>query len=187
MQTGIQPVHLTPLDRLCYVGNHGMGALSYEPEINHFSTHAHQDLDEIAQECLAFQMNESDQWVEDLLVMNGSSAGARPKIPVNIQDASFQPASPALTDQANHWIIKFQSPADFQDIGAIEYAYHLMAKTAGLIMPEAQLFKSKKTPGFFGVKRFDRIANQRLHMHSVSGLLHLDHHIPGLDYETLMS
>lgn len=61
-----------------------------------------------------------------------------------------------------------------------------MAKASGLDVPEARLFKSKKGSGYFGVKRFDRIDGKRLHMHTVSGLLHADHRIPSLDYETLM-
>ena len=61
-----------------------------------------------------------------------------------------------------------------------------MAVAAGLEVPEARLFKSRKSEGFFGVKRFDRLDGKHLHMHTVSGLLHADHRFPSLDYETLM-
>ena len=79
------------------------------------------------------------------------------------------------------WLIKFRSNDDPQDIGALEYAYHLMALEAGLQVPEAKLFPSRKGLGFFGVKRFDRKENKRVHMHTMGGLLHVD-----LDYATIM-
>lgn len=169
MKMGMHPRELTPLDRLQFVGNHGMGALCYEPEIeNHTSEKNSKKLDTIAHECFTFQEQDDDRFIDDLLVMNGSSAGARPKI---IQ---------------NNWIIKFRSSLDPKDVGSIEYAYHLMAIAAGLDVPEAKLFSSKTCSGYFGVKRFDRIESKRLHMHSLSGLLHADYRIPSLDYETLM-
>lgn len=85
-----------------------------------------------------------------------------------------------------HRIIKFPSSTDPPDIGAIEYAYHLMATAAGLEVPEAKLFPSRKGFGFFGSKRFDRTDTERVHMHTISGLLQADHRIPSLDYETIM-
>lgn len=61
-----------------------------------------------------------------------------------------------------------------------------MAKLAGLTVPEACLFPSKTGKGFFAVERFDSIDNQRIHMHTISGLLHADHQTPSLDYESIM-
>jgi serine/threonine-protein kinase HipA len=61
-----------------------------------------------------------------------------------------------------------------------------MATDAGLNLPEAKLFPSKKGLGFFGVKRFDRKDNKPVHMHTIAGLLHADHREPSLDYETIM-
>jgi len=172
MKLGMHPGALSPLDRLRYVGSRGMGALVYEPEIENITTVHHEDLDEIADETLQFQENDDDQFIDELLVMNGSSAGARPKILVNID--------------GEDWIIKFRSSLDLKDSGPIEYAYHLMAMEANLNVPEARLFPSKKGPGYFGVKRFDRLEGKRLHMHTMSGLLHVDHRIPSLDYEMIM-
>ncbi|MBP9729552.1 MAG: HipA domain-containing protein, partial [Gammaproteobacteria bacterium] len=81
---------------------------------------------------------------------------------------------------------KFRSFIDPKDIGPIEYAYHLMALDAKLEVPQAKLFPSKVCPGYFGVKRFDRVKGKRLHMHTISGLLHADHRFPSLDYEAIM-
>lgn len=86
MKLGINPNEVSPLDRLRYVGSHGMGALTYEPEIENKMVSNHPDLDEIAEEVFLFQEKDEDQFVDDLLEMNGSSAGARPKIIVNIEE-----------------------------------------------------------------------------------------------------
>ena len=187
MKMGINPNTLTALDRLRYVGSHGMGALIYEPEIpQEFLSQFQNDLDIIAQECQQFQVHDDDQFVDELLVLNGSSAGARPKILVNLipNNDSFKITNNNTSH--NNWIIKFRSSLDAKDIGPIEYAYHLMAVDSGLDVPEARLFKSKKQAGYFGVKRFDRQGANAVHMHTFSGLLHIDHRIPSTDYETLM-
>ncbi|MBF5058604.1 type II toxin-antitoxin system HipA family toxin [Candidatus Neptunochlamydia vexilliferae] len=172
MTLGIHPETLSPLDRLSYVGQRGMGALIYEPEIEGALFLNHADLDAIAEEARQFEENDDDRFVDDLLAMNGSSAGARPKIliPINGED----------------WLIKFRSSVDPKDIGPIEYAYHLMAEKALLNVPEAKLFPSRKGPGYFGTKRFDRIEKKRVHMHTMSGLLHADFRLPSLDYKTIM-
>lgn len=187
-KTGLNSSALTPLDRLSYVGNRGLGALIYEPAFNEETTQLKiTDLDRIAAECLQYQQQESDEFVEDLLAMNGSSAGARPKLLVSLTDNNkFQLSDNTLGISHNDWIIKFRSSYDPKDIGPIEYAYHLMAKAAGVEVPEAQLFKSRAGGGHFAVKRFDRQGTVFLHMHSLSGLIHADHRTPSLDYQTLM-
>jgi serine/threonine-protein kinase HipA len=171
MSLPINPGNLSPLDRLCFVGNHGMGALAYEPENLSNSEYLPVDFDEINFE-IAATLKEDDQYLDDLLALGGSSAGARPKALVCIDNVD--------------WLIKFPSSLDPKEISTIEYAYHLMAIDAGLHVPQARLFSSKKNLGFFGVKRFDRKENKRIHMHTMAGLLHADHRIPSLDYETIM-
>jgi serine/threonine-protein kinase HipA len=186
---GINPDSLTPLDRLKYVGRRGMGALFYVPEISDSPSHKlEEDLDILAEECIQFQDEDDDQFVDDLLLMNGSSAGARPKILVTLRKDKnkFEITDNNFSKDHDDWIIKFRSSIDPKDSGPIEYAYHLMALEGGLKVPEARLFNSKKCIGYFGVKRFDREQSKFLHMHTLSGLLHVDHRIPSLDYNTLM-
>ena len=86
----------------------------------------------------------------------------------------------------DQWIVKFSNTGDGIDSGAIEYVYSLMVKDAGLDMMPTYLFPSQKCIGYFATKRFDRIGNERVHVHSVSGLLHADFRVPSLDYEDLM-
>jgi serine/threonine-protein kinase HipA len=82
-------------------------------------------------------------------------------------------------------MIKFPSSQDVRDVGAIEYAYSLMAKDAGVEMPETHLFCTKRNK-YYGTKRFDRDGNGRLHMHSLGGLIHADHRSPSLDYDMVL-
>lgn len=186
---GIFPNNLTPLDRLRYVGTHGMGALQYRPAFPFGSSESKEiELDQVGQECTQFEAKEEEQFLDELIRLNGSSSGARPKILVSL-DLKTKMIR-ASDNQRNHthpdWIIKFRSSIDPKDMGSIEYAYHLMAIEAGLIVPEGRLFRSKLCSGYFGVKRFDRNEKIFLHSHTLSGLLHADHRIPSLDYEAVM-
>lgn len=169
----LNPGSLSLLDRLCFVGSQGMGALTYEPEAETPPLVLHTSLDKIAEEISEFQEHDDDRYIEDLLKLGGSSAGARPKVLLNLEN--------------EHWLIKFPSTTDPKDIGTIEYAYHLMAQDAGLILPDAKLFPSRTNHGFFGCKRFDRTNTGRVHMLTISGLLHADHRIPCLDYKAILS
>lgn len=166
---GIKPRSLTILDRLSIVGSSGMGALRYVPDkhiqakqktenINMFATEVRKVLSE--QDC--------DSSLEILVEKGGSSGGARPKVLLNIS--------------GDHWIIKFPSSYDPPDIGNIEYSYSLVAKKCGIEMPETKIFEGK----YFGVRRFDRKDEKRIHMHSVSGLLYASHRYPSLDYIDLI-
>ena len=183
---GVIPEELTPLDRLSYVGRQGMGALTYAPAMEENISSYHENLDQIADEIVKFLETDADQYVDHLFTLNGSSGGARPKIIVQIEQDSQIINKQNLTLFQGNWLIKFPSSSDPKDIGLVEYAYHLMALNAGLMLPEARLFKSKTGLGYFGVKLFDRTENNRFHMHTVSGLLHADHRIPSLDYTSIL-
>jgi serine/threonine-protein kinase HipA len=185
---GINRRELNALDRLTYVGHDGMGALSYEPERGkHTGTKAPLALDKLAKESATVLAGENEEVFEELLRLNGSSAGARPKIvaQVNADKKRVIHGQQKLQTGYAHWMIKFPSSQDARDIGAIEYAYSLMARDAGIEMPETHLFRTKKNK-YFGTKRFDRDDDTRIHMHSLGGLIHADHRAPALDYDMLL-
>ncbi len=186
---GIHHDSLTVLDRLACVGHKGMGALAYEPD---YGTEEHSsealNLDRLAQESREVLDGNSKAVFEELLSLNGSSQGARPKVMVGVQKdmKGVIHGTDELPKDYEHWLVKFTSSNDPEDSGAIEYAYSLIAKKAGINMPETYLFPAKKGAGYFGVKRFDRDGNKRLHVHTVSGLLHADHRLPSLDYKNIL-
>ncbi len=187
LRLGVNSHALTPLDRLSYVGNHAMGALSYEPEREVEALSDEIVLDILAKHSSEILEGSSDAMVDELLLLGGSSAGARPKILVQLSDDTKQiiHGRQTLKEGFSHYMVKFASSADDPEIGAIEYAYSQMAKEAGLEVPQTTLLQGKKR-SYFAIKRFDRIGDSRVHMHSVAGLTHSDFRYPSLDYDDLL-
>ena len=185
----ISPSQISSLDRLAYVGLNGMGALVYEPDSSPPIIQEFIDLDHLATQTEKILEGASGEVITELLALNGSSAGARPKALIGVDQArkNISYGVNQLNDGFEHWLVKFPNSQDGIDSGAIEYVYALMAKEAGLYFPDVQLFSSQKGNGFFGVKRFDRQENKRFHMHTVSGLIHSNFRFPSLDYEDLLS
>ncbi len=177
------------MDRLVHVGLYGMGALVYEPDHSPTGTQELVDLDLLAAQTEEVIHGSSEEVINELLTLNGSSAGARPKALIGIdedhQNITF--GAKALDRGFEPWLVKFPNSQDWNDAGAIEYVYALMAKAAGVKIPDVYLFPSQRGPGYFSVKRFDREGSKRLHMHTASGLLHSDFRAPSLDYEDLIN
>ncbi len=186
---GIPPENLTVLDRLAYVSERGIGALIYKHDHQHDRfVYEHLNLDRLAAESQAVLAGESQAVIEELMTLGGSPAGARPKIlaGLNKNKTHIIHGTDNISDDYEHWIIKFGSNLDPKDNGAIEYAYSMMARAAGINIPETHLFPATKGAGYFGIKRFDRLTNKRIHVHTASGLLHADHRMPSMDYEGIL-
>ena len=191
---GDMPERLSALDRLAYVGHTGMGALVYDP---HHDEHTAQvsgacDIDLLVAGVRDVLRGEATDVLQELLSLNGSSAGARPKVMLGVsQDRKDLVYGSVLPSGYQSWLVKFPNMQDGEDAGAIEYVYALMARDAGLQMSDAHLFPTKHGAGCFATQRFDRRDGMhnggRLHMHSASGLLHGDPRTPSLDYEALVA
>jgi len=188
MRLGVNPATLSPLDRLAYVGSHAMGALSYEPEQEIENTFDDIVLDDLAESSAEILEGSSETLLDELLSLNGSSAGARPKVLVQISDDQKQiiHGRQKLKEGFSHWMVKFASSVDSHEVGAVEYAYSLMVREAGLDMPKTALLEGKKGR-YFAIERFDRVRDKRIHMHSVAGLTHSDFRFPTLDYDDLLA
>lgn len=172
LKNKVNPAQIDNLNRLAIVQESGMGALSYKPTHQFEENNKNLDLDNLSKECSKILESSYSDELDELFKLGGSSGGARPKILTKIK--------------GEDWIIKFPSSYDPSDIGEKEYKYSLIAKECGIIMPETKLFSSKICSGYFGVKRFDREKNKKIHMVSVSGLLEISHRLPNLDYNILM-
>jgi serine/threonine-protein kinase HipA len=186
----ILPPDITPLDRLAHVGFYGMGALVYEPDFSWSDIEDGLiDLDQLAHRAGEVLTGSSEEIIQELLSLNGSSAGARPKALIGVDKTRQNIAHGAkqLANGFEPWLVKLPNSQDGLDSGAIEYLYALMAKEAGVAMSEAHLFTAGKGCGYFAAKRFDRDGIKRYHMHTVSGLLHSDFRTPSLDYEDLLT
>lgn len=170
LSRNIQPNSLSVLDRLSLVGQTGKGILTYEPAQKFESNQTIDDLHFLASEVqnILSETKYESGILDELVNMGGSSGGARPKAMITIDDES--------------WIVKFRSLHDPGNMGEIEYKYSMIAKNCGIEMPETRLLDGK----YFGVKRFDREGEKKIHIHSASGLLYADHRIPSLDYNDLL-
>jgi len=186
---GMMPHELSPLDRLAHIGRSGLGALVYVPDYGPPQSGHGVSLDQLAEHANHILTGTSDDVLEELLMLNGSSAGARPKVLIGLDEHRLDVIHGVseLPEAYSHWMVKFGNMQDGPDAGAIEYVYALMAKEAGVELPEVHLLPSQHHAGFFAVKRFDREGRNRLHTHTACGLLHSDFRTPSLDYEDLLA
>lgn len=165
---GVDVRSLSVLDRLGLVGKSGMGALCYKPDYKIKYKDEPHDLDFFAHEVEKVLSEQDVDDLELLIAKNGSSAGVRPKV--------------IIRHENELWLVKFPAQYDDPKIGEIEYQFSQMAAKCGIEVPESKLFNGK----YFGSKLFDRNQANRVHVHSVSGLLYASHRLPSLDYEDLM-
>ncbi len=186
---GISLGQVTQLDRLAYVGDQGMGALTYSPEYEStFDSEKALELDALAEEMSHILDGTPTDVIEELFDLGGSSGGARPKILVgyNAETNYLIHGAKVLPAGYEHWIIKYPSASDPKDIANIEYAYYKMGLASGIEMSECKLFYGEKNRSYFGTKRFDRVGNKRIHMHSASGIMHDNFRVSSMDYGNLM-
>ncbi|MFI3239490.1 MAG: type II toxin-antitoxin system HipA family toxin [Bacteroidales bacterium] len=168
-EQGVNPDKLTLLDRLALIGSTGRGALEFRPDRSIASDGGFIDFDKLARDAEIILGDSSGAVsADELYRYGGSSGGARPKVFTSIN--------------SRHWLVKFRTSLDSNDIGEIEYNYSLLAKECSIIMSETKLFNSK----YFAVERFDRIVNGKIHTISAAGLLGANYRIPSLDYSILM-
>lgn len=176
----IDPATITPIQRLALVGSNGMGALTYHPQIEaEEKVEDAIDLEETARDAIKILEDKPSKSVERLRVLAGNSGGARPKATIWISADGSIASNPKPDTEA--WLVKFPSKEDGPNIGRIEYAYSQMMRDAGIDVPATKLLLPDRA-GFFATKRFDRIGNQRLHVHTLAGLLECDFRIPSVDY-----
>lgn len=187
MSQGIDFNTITPLDRLMMIGEFGTGALSYEPIIDTYKTHGSIDLDTLANSSMEILKGVSASNIETLIANNGSSAGARPKIMVQINNENqIISGNQPLQNGFEHYMVKFASSTDHPDIGKLEYVYSLMAKDAGIEISDTKLIEGRDN-SYFAIKRFDRVNDTRFHMHSLAALVHSDFRVPTVDYDDILT
>lgn len=202
-QHGILPAQLTAMDRLAFVGNHGMGALSFTP-VSVYSPSDNSDFDlatvgleaqTLFDQSLSDEIDGKTQKVLTTLVAIGSSGGARPKAQIYMPAGDANHCRTFAIPEDEAWLVKFTSKnfALGHEEGLCEAVYLQMAEQAKCQAPSWQLIdapKSSSAIAWLAVKRFDYIPKPdnagRLHMHSVSGLLDADFRTPSLDYLDLI-
>ncbi|WP_035580532.1 type II toxin-antitoxin system HipA family toxin [Halomonas sp. TG39a] len=182
---------ISPLDRLAYMADRGMGALEYRPVIERTADEDNIDLAQLYQAANAVYEGEAVATLDALRLAGGSPAGARPKVIVALSSDGKQcsTAFQELPAGYQHWLVKFRAPTEHRDTGAIEYAYSMLAERAGVQMAASKLIEinsSAETERFFATQRFDRNGNRKIHMMTASGILYADYSAPSLDYSDLL-
>ncbi|MBN1267562.1 MAG: type II toxin-antitoxin system HipA family toxin [Anaerolineales bacterium] len=190
-----------PVERLCYIGRRGMGALEYEPAL--VSPYAESDvldvarLVDLANKILkeranltgVFSGKEDRKAMEDILRVGSSAGGARAKAVLawNPETKKFRSGQVEAGQGFEYWILKFDGIQNNRDkelsdplgFGRIEYAYHLMAVEAGIRMMQCELFEEGPRCHFM-TRRFDRTdTGGKYHMQSLGALRHLDYNQSG--------
>jgi len=184
------------VERLCYTGARGMGALEFAPALGPKpgkATKIEVDaLVKLAGEVLThrgdlqghFHEAGKEKALRDILRVGTSAGGARAKAVIawNRETNEVRSGQVAAGEGFDYWLLKFDGVAGNKDkeledpkgYGAIEYAYHLMAKAAGITMTECRLLEENGRRHFM-TRRFDRLAgSEKLHMQSLCALAHFD-------------
>ncbi|MDO6481884.1 type II toxin-antitoxin system HipA family toxin [Shimia thalassica] len=198
-ETGRSADRFSPVDRLCYIGNRGIGALEFEPtvrkatrskklEVAQLVDLANRALNE--RENLIGRLGGEDNTgaLEDILSVGTSAGGARAKAVLawNRKTDEFRSGQVKVDEGYEHWLLKFDGVSnnrdkeltDPQGFGKIEYAYHLMATEAGIDMSECRLHHEGGRSHFM-TRRFDREERGRkVHMQSLGAMQHFDFNDP---------
>jgi len=193
---GRTPESFSPVERLCYTGRRGMGALEFVPILGPGPRRATMiEIDalvRLASEVLThrntlqgcFGEKGKAEALEDILRVGTSAGGARAKAVIawNRETNEVRSGQIEAGQGFEYWLLKFDGVSGNKDkeledpkgYGVIEYAYHLMAKAAGITMNECRLFEEKGRRHFM-TRRFDRPPDGgKLHMQSLCALQHFD-------------
>ena len=189
------------VERLCYIGSRGMGALEFAPAQGPKSRTS-EPLDiaalvQLASDVLSqrsglrHSMASADtaETLRDILRVGTSAGGARAKAVIawNRQTNEVRSGQVAAGDGFDYWILKFDGVSGNRDkeledptgYGSIEYAYALMARAAGIDISECRLLEENGRRHFMS-RRFDRLSGgEKLHMQSLGALAHFDFNLAG--------
>ncbi len=206
---GRPPQSFNAVERLCYTGTRGMGALEFAPVRGPRPRKAHKieidSLVKLASEVLQnrfglegnFAENKREQALKDILSVGTSAGGARAKAVIawNRETNEVRSGQIEAGDGFDYWLLKFDGVAGNKDkeledpkgFGTVEYAYYLMAKAAGIHMSECRLLEENGRNHFM-TRRFDRLeGGKKLHMQSLGAMAHLDfNHAGAHSYEQAM-
>lgn len=187
---GITPDNITPLDRLAYMSNRAIGALTFKPArgpVRHVPTAiVLSDLVEQARRAVTGVVDDdshANAALRSIIDVGTSAGGARAKavIALHPQTGELRSGQLDAPDGYEHWLLKFDGMGTDHELGAsqhygrIEYAYHRMARAAGIHMTDCRLLNENGRAHFM-TQRFDREGtNTRHHLQTLCAMSHLDY------------
>lgn len=199
---GRKPDSFNAVERLCYIGTRGMGALEYAPAIGpkpRRATHVEVDrLVKLASEILSHRNDlqtsfgvdrDKEEALREILRVGTSAGGARAKAVIawNPETGEVRSGQVRADPGFQYWLLKFDGVSGNRDkeledpkgYGAIEYAYFRMARDAGITMSECRLLEENNRRHFM-TRRFDRLPDGgKVHMQSLGALAHFDYNMAG--------
>jgi serine/threonine-protein kinase HipA len=198
---GRHPNSFNAIERLCYTGSRGMGALEFAPATGPQARQAARievdKLVELASEVLthrndlqtSFADSDKAAALKDILQVGTSAGGARAKAVIawNPTNNEVRSGQVDAGDGFEYWLLKFDGVSGNRDkeledpkgYGAIEYAYYLMAQACGIDISESRLLEEGGRRHFM-TRRFDRLAGgEKLHVQSLCALAHYDFNMAG--------
>ncbi len=193
---GRLPENFNSVERLCYIGNRGMGALEFKPSKGPGDGSSEKidigSLVELSSEILSkrnslrtsFSPQKRKQALHDIIKVGTSAGGARAKaiIAWNSETQEVRSGQIKAGSGFSYWILKFDGVSgnidkDIENVkgyGLIEYAYYKMASEAGIQMNECRLLHENNRNHFM-TKRFDRTdKGGKIHMQSLGAIAHYD-------------
>ena len=196
---GRQPDSLDPVEKLCYIGKRGMGALEYFPvtykEMDEKESINVDRLIRLASNILSkrkrWHVEENEAAMSQIIKVGTSAGGARAKAVIawNEETGDICSGQTNAGKGYGYWIIKFadvrnngdKEGADKGSHTVTEYAYHKMAVSAGIEMSECRLYEEKGRKHFM-TRRFDRRKEngEKLHMQTLGAMAHFDYNTPGI-------
>lgn len=182
-----------PVERLCYLGTRAMGALEFRPAILTEGPSEQLHLDALVElanaalgsrEDLHANLRQSPEALATILRVGTSAGGARAKAVIAWNPATGEIRSGQVKPEPGFesWLLKFDGVSANRDkelndplgYGRIEYAYHLMARAAGVTMSDCRLLEENGRAHFM-TRRFDRTAEGgKLHLQSLCAMAHFD-------------
>jgi len=198
---GRAPESFDPVERLCYTGTRGMGALEFAPTLGeHASQSVRLNVGALAQLAssvftdragfvASLESGEQARAMQEILRVGTSAGGARAKAVIawNPETQDVRSGQSTCPRGFSHWLLKFDGVSGNRDrelddpsgFGLIEYAYHELALSSGIRMNECRIFEEGGRSHFL-TRRFDRTeTGQKLHLQSFSALAHLDFNLAG--------
>lgn len=199
-QRGTPDAALSPVQRLLYIGARAVGALEFRPAlegVSHPATGTALEIATLVEEARRVIEGDPRVAVPEMMQLGASAGGARAKALI-LWNRTTNRVRSAFADRQRgdeDWLIKFDGvsagagghglskefvPGPY---GRTEYVYAKMARAAGIEMADTHLLFEREFAHFM-TKRFDREGGQRVHMHSLGGLLHIDYNVrQALSYE----
>jgi serine/threonine-protein kinase HipA len=197
---GRAPESFNAVERLCYTGRRGMGALEFAPmagprrrvsskvDIDALVGLASQVLTHRHDLRASFADADKADALRDILSVGTSAGGARAKAVIawNPKTNEVRSGQVEAGEGFGYWLLKFDGVsgnkdkelADPKGYGVVEHAYGRMAAAAGITVAESRLFEEGDRRHFM-TRRFDRLeGGGKLHMQSLAAIVHLDFNDP---------